>query len=95
MIKKESGRDNTYRHRHTHREREKQERTTEAIFLNSDGMANLQGEKAESGRLALELEQARQIILLLQVSLRWHSVRPNTLVVEASCSSLRPHALVV
>ncbi len=69
MRKKESERDNTYRHGHTHREREKQERTTEAIFLNSDGMANLQGEKAESARLALELQEARQIILLLLVSL--------------------------
>ncbi len=69
MRTKEGERDNTYRHGHNHREREKQERTTEAIFLNSDSMANLQGEKAESARLALELQQARQIILLLQVSL--------------------------
>jgi hypothetical protein len=92
---KESERDNTYRHGHTHTQREKQERTTEAMFLNSDCMANLQGERAESAQLALELQQAREIILLLQVSLRWHSVRPNTLVVKASCSSFRPHALVV
>ena len=69
MRKKESERDNTYRHGHTHREREKQERTTEAIFLNSDGMAYLQGERAESARLALELQQARQMNQLLQVSL--------------------------
>ena len=81
--------------RDTQKEREEQERTTEAIFFNSDCMANLQGERGESGRLALELQQAREIILLLQVSLRWHSVRPNTLVVKASCSSFRPHALVV
>jgi hypothetical protein len=57
--------------------------------------ALLQGERAESARLCVELQQAREIILLLQVSLRWHSVRPNTLVVKASCSSFRLHALVV
>ena len=91
MRKKEREIDNTYRHTHTHKERVKHERT-KAIFLNSDCIANFQGERAESARLALELQEAREIILLLQVSLRWHSLRPNTLVVKASCSSFRLHA---
>jgi hypothetical protein len=54
----------------------------------------LQGERAESARLALELQEAREMNLLLQVLLLWHSVRPHALVVKASCSSFRPYALV-
>ena len=71
MSEKEREREihNTYRHTHTHRERAEQERTTEAIFLNSDYISNLQGERGESARLALELQEARQMNLLLQVSL--------------------------
>ncbi len=71
MRKRERERDTTYRHTHTKREREEQERTNEAIFFNSDYIANLQGERAESARLAFELQEARkrllQINLLLQV----------------------------
>jgi ABC-type transport system involved in Fe-S cluster assembly fused permease/ATPase subunit len=79
-IRRERERNDTCTHEHTH---------AHNIFLNSDGIANFQGERAESARLAMELQQAREIILLLQVSLRWHSVRPNTLVVKASCSNFR------
>jgi hypothetical protein len=75
VRKREREGDTTYRHTHTHKEREKQERTTEAIFFNSDYISNLQGERAESARLALELQEARQMNLLLQVSLLWHSLR--------------------
>jgi hypothetical protein len=53
----------------TEREREEQEHTIEPIFFNSDYIANFQVEKAESARLAFELQQARQINLPLQVSL--------------------------
>ena len=70
MRKRERERDRKKRERDTHKEREEQERTTEALFFNSDYISNLQGERAESGesRLAFELQEARQIILLLQVS---------------------------
>ena len=68
MRKRERERDRKKRERDTHKEREEQERTTEALFFNSDYISNLQGERAESARLAFELQEARQIILLLQVS---------------------------
>ncbi len=40
---------------------QEQARATEVIFLNSDYIANVQGQRAESARLAFELQQARQI----------------------------------
>jgi hypothetical protein len=40
---------------------QEQARATEVIFLNSDYIANVQGERAESARLAFELQQARQL----------------------------------
>ena len=95
MRKRKRESHNTYRQREREREREEQQRTTQTILLKSDYIANFQVEKAESARLALELQQARLINLLLQVSLLWHSVRPHALIVKASCSSFRPHALVV
>ena len=62
LRKKERERNNT--DRHTHKEREKQERTTEAMFLSSDHIANFQGERAESAQLRSRL---LQINVLLQV----------------------------
>jgi hypothetical protein len=40
---------------------QEQARATEVFFFNSDYIANVQGERAESARLAFELQQARHI----------------------------------
>ena len=71
MSEKERETYHLHTHTHTHNDSEEQERTNEAMFFNSDYIANLQGERAESARLAFELQEARkrllQINLLLQV----------------------------
>ena len=94
MRKSEKERHNTYTHTHTQREKVEQERTTEAIFLNSDYIANFQGEKAESARLAVELQQARQRLLQINLLLQVLSLRFYGLADTFARFFCNPHALV-